>query len=106
MVNTNVSTITTFGVGVVSGSNQLDRGITALSVSMRSSPTVNFNNIRLYDGGSQGVVSSVNQNCSSTTQGSYVLISTGASLTTGRACMILEGASSGATAYLDFTAEL
>jgi hypothetical protein len=104
MSNNSSNGNTSFGIGVVNSATSLDRGYTALSVTMRAAPTLNQTNIRLYDGTGAPTVTGIVANFSTSFVGSYALSASGGGLTTGRACMVIENSSLSGT--LDFSAEL
>ena len=92
-----------FLVGVVTSSTQAGRCTATLPVTMRANPTFNSSTIRIYDSSGVPSATGVDGNYSSTTTACVDLRASGGGLTTGRAAIIIEGAS---TAYIDFSAEL
>jgi hypothetical protein len=97
------STLAAFMVGVVGSATQAQRLCGPLSVTMRASPTFNYNSVRLYDVGAAPPVTSIaGQACSPTIASVDLNASTGG-LTVGRAVVLIENSSS---AFTEFTAEL
>ena len=103
-ITNNGPNFTSFGVGVVNGTTLADRCYTAFTVPMRSAPTFNYSGLRIYDGTTAAVVTSIAGQYSNTTTGSYGLTASGGGLTLGRAAMIIE--QTAASGYVDFSAEL
>jgi hypothetical protein len=103
-ITNNGTNFTSFGVGVVNGTTLADRCYTAFTVPMRSAPTFNYSGLRIYDGTTAAVVTSIAGQYSNTTTGSYGLTASGGGLTLGRAAMIIE--QTAASGYVDFSAEL
>lgn len=93
----------TWLVGVISGATAIARAIMRHPVPMRATPTFGYNSLRGYDGTNAAAVSSITSNQCSTDMAQVDFACTGASFTTGRIGLILEGTSS---SYIDCSAEL
>ncbi len=101
---TSEGVLTSFGVGVISSSTNLNRGYTQFPVSMRAIPTLSTSNLRIYDGFAVPAVTSISDNFSTSQVGSYQLVASGGGLTIGNAAILIEGTTG--TPNLTFSAEL
>ena len=93
---------TIFGTGFVTSSTATQI-YSALPVTMRASPTLNFSTCRLGDG-SYPTVTSVGTFRGGLNSWGSEVVASGGGLTTGRGCII--GASNSTSAYIDASAEL
>jgi hypothetical protein len=93
-----------FGSSVVASSTSVGGFNLKLPTTMRATPTVNVNALRIYDGGATPAVTSINSSLGSTDIIALDLGASGGGLTTGR-CGIV-GANSTTSAWVDASAEL
>ena len=100
--NTGASGSATWGSGLVTVATGVSRVGATLSVPMRSSPTFNYSNARLYDGAAPTVTSILTNACTATNM-NVDLAASGGGLTTARFAALIELSSTG---YVDFSAEL
>jgi hypothetical protein len=94
----------TFAIGVVDSAASCSGVYAKHPVTMRTTPTCSFSNLRLYDGTGSPAVTSLAGNWSSTESWSQGFNASGAGLTQGRAVAIQANNSS--TSYIDASAEL
>jgi hypothetical protein len=94
----------TFAIGVVDSAASCSGVYAKHPVTMRTTPTCSFSNLRLYDGTGSPAVTSLAGNWSSTESWSQGFNASGAGLTQGRAVAIQSNNSS--TAFIDASAEL
>jgi hypothetical protein len=94
----------TFAIGVADSAASCSGVYAKHPVTMRTTPTCSFSNLRLYDGTGSPAVTSLAGNWSSTESWSQGFNASGAGLTQGRAVAIQSNNSS--TAFIDASAEL
>ena len=101
--NTGTGGLATWSAGVVSTSTNVARAGATLSTPMRSSPTFNYSNVRLYDGTAAPTVTSIPAQVCTATNMCVDFTASGGGLTVGRIGLVIENSSTG---YVDFSSEL
>jgi hypothetical protein len=101
--NTGTAGVATWAAGPVATATKAERMGATLSTPMRSSPTFNYSNARLYDGTAAPAVTSISINCCTATNMCVDISASGGGLTVGRTAILIE---SGSTGYVDFSSEL
>ena len=100
--NTGTGGLATWAAGPVATSTTGTRLGATLSTPMRSSPTFNYSNARLFDGSAAPAVTSAVAVCTATNM-CVDFTASGGGLTTGRIVILIEN---GSTGYVDFSSEL
>jgi len=94
----------TYMIGVVVSSTAVNRCYNRFPATMRSAPTASFSGSpRLWDGTVDPTVTSISNNASQTWGSGINIEATGGGLTTGRACLVIDGSSASS---FSFSAEL
>ena len=94
----------TYMIGVVSSSTAVNRCYNRFPATMRSAPTASFSGSpRLWDGSVDPTVTSISNNNSQTWGSGINIEATGGGLSTGRACLVIDGPPSSS---FSFSAEL
>jgi hypothetical protein len=101
--NTGTAGLATWSAGVVINSTNVARTVATLSTPMRSSPTFNYSNVRLYDGNAAPTVTSIPAQACTATNMCVDLTASGGGLTVGRIGLVIED---GPTGYVVFSSEL
>jgi hypothetical protein len=94
----------TFAVGVVDSGTSCSGVYAKHPVTMRTTPTCSYSNIRIYDGSTAVAITSLAANWSSTESWSQGFNTTVGGLTVGRVAAVQSNGSS--TSYIDASAEL
>ena len=104
MANNSSTTSATFAGGNIVNTTDA-RVSTTFPVTMRTSPTINYGNIRLFDGGSASAVTSIAQSQATTTVFAGQFTASAATFVLGRGANIVQNAGD-TTCYIDASAEL
>ena len=98
------TTFAGFAIAVVEAVTYSSGMMRGLPVPMRSLPTCNVSNCRMFDGGAAPAITSLGNNWSSKTTWGVSVIGSAGGMTVGRACMLT--ANNNILAYIEATAEL
>jgi hypothetical protein len=102
-VTGSVTSASGFLVGAMSSTTNATRCSATLPVPMRANPTFSYSNLRIFDGNTAVVVTSLSSNNSSNTNGCADFVASTMTSAVGRAAVIIENGTSG---FVDFTSEL